>query len=743
MPWWNPLSWFGSRPSTEDDGTPRRGKRSSVDMGADHAGATPARPGYDPEWALGALSRFPWLYAGAMRRAADAASLPRFLVSRRDPGTRIEGHPFLDLLRDPSPWTTGEEFARQIFLDLSLNGNHLYLEALNPGADPEDRTALPVSLVRLHPARTTARTDRHAPVILGYVYAVGDGERFYPASQVRHVRYPSWEAGPEGLWGQGLIRALHDELRTELAATRQTMDTATNGRPDVVLSPKDPEDVWDEEIREEVRAAYLEQTRRGGPLVLGGAADVKSADWSPADLEMPALRDQNRRTVMAGLQVPPVVLGQETANYATAREQFRVYWQGIRHDVRLVDAQLTRTARRFDPDLEVRTDFSEIEALAVHRTDRLDRARKLVDMGATPAAALKAEGIQGVEVPDERIDMAAPLPPQDPEPRALDEAVARVLEAAMNRSRASRGAPQRALVGADDEDQDPAGAPSILVRARSGKEAADRAARVLVWRQWLQRSFQPGARLLNTAARRYLGAARSRYQRRLADGLSGRSYGLLVEAYGDGGLVAVRAAVDWDQILGETAEEAEIRDVIGRDWRRVWKLAADRTLGTLPVDGVKFDPDRPEVVGRIQKLARWMGRTNTDAIRAIVEDGLAEGLSVGDMQTKIAQSTAFSPRRALRVARTEATRAVNHGTLTAYREAAGKGVSMRKQWLTGGDNVRDSHDAMDQQIRDVDQPFTSGDGNEGMAPGDFDVAAEVVNCKCTMLPVVDGAPPQI
>lgn len=88
--------------------------------------------------------------------------------------------------------------------------------------------------------------------------------------------------------------------------------------------------------------------------------------------------------------------------------------------------------------------------------------------------------------------------------------------------------------------------------------------------------------------------------------------------------------------------------------------------------------------------------------------------------------------RALTIARTESTGAVNAGSLIYYQENDVKG----KSWSTSGDeNVRESHrHCEDQGIVKMDKPFSNGLMYPGDQSGD---AGEVINCRCVLVPEVE------
>jgi uncharacterized protein with gpF-like domain len=75
-------------------------------------------------------------------------------------------------------------------------------------------------------------------------------------------------------------------------------------------------------------------------------------------------------------------------------------------------------------------------------------------------------------------------------------------------------------------------------------------------------------------------------------------------------------------------------------------------------------------------------------------------------------------------------------------EAESAGVTLKKQWLsTIDDRTRDTHADLDGVTIDLDEPFEV-DGDTGDAPGQFSDPANNINCRCTMISVVEGFEPK-
>ena len=396
MAWFKPQSWGWFQRAMSAMIPPEQ-----IDHGASADGDYPRGPGYSPLSSMSAYSRFSYVYATIQRRAADMSGLPVVVYAghpERDPDAEIlTNHPIYQLLDRPNVDHTGEEFRRQLMVDLQLTGN-FYAGIVGVENQP------PSSLIRFHPETVQIVPNRYGRSIASYQVSVGDGGKKYSPDQILHIKTPSWESGPQGLYGQGVIRPLNDELKTFLAARTHQMKLAGQGRPDVVLSPADDGDMWGPDARKEIINSWGQMTDRGGPLVMSGSVKADFLNLSPRDMEYQQLNSEIIGSIMAATQTPPIILGRETANYATARQQDSVYWRGIQHDARLIDAKLTIEIASKFPEINgkrlyIRHDFSAVLALQIERGEQVQRAHLHILAGAAPAAAYAYEGLAGAPVP--------------------------------------------------------------------------------------------------------------------------------------------------------------------------------------------------------------------------------------------------------------------------------------------------------------------------------------------------------
>jgi SPP1 gp7 family putative phage head morphogenesis protein len=116
---------------------------------------------------------------------------------------------------------------------------------------------------------------------------------------------------------------------------------------------------------------------------------------------------------------------------------------------------------------------------------------------------------------------------------------------------------------------------------------------------------------------------------------------------------------------------------------------------------------------------RSVERTMLDEIGTRLAEGKKAGLSIQDMADSI-DYVVNNPAKALSIATTEVSRAVNTSAQTRYREAR----IGTNQWM--GIDPCDKCAQNDGEIVEIGQPFASGDSQPPAHP----------NCLCTLLPVI-------
>lgn len=403
-------------------------------------------PEYDPAGALRAVALSPWYHAAIASKAADLAMLPLRVESMT--GEAIERHAILDLLANPNGKrgnlngqsvavrpVVWRELCEQWVVDLETGGN-CYGHLLISGA-------LPVGLLWLPPTRVRPIANS-----LGSIagYAVDDGSGFggganLPCAAPRQsgivsahrfrARYDGTDIG-----GMAPTAPLDAVLTADMHATRRSAESSRKGRPDAIAAPPSgspplsPMQVA--QAQESVNKAFTAQDQ--GVAVVSGAIEITPLAWSPKEMEEAERSAMSRAAVLAVTGVPPVRVGLETANYATAREQSSQYWRGLCGVASRLEGLLDMIGACYSPPVRVRLDFRGVGPLQEDRGARLERVSVHITNGMSPARAYALEGFTDVAAEDfeasdtEQAD-TGDTSSDDPDGGAVDVAAQDLLDA--------------------------------------------------------------------------------------------------------------------------------------------------------------------------------------------------------------------------------------------------------------------------------------------------------------------------
>ncbi|MDW4520496.1 phage head morphogenesis protein [Staphylococcus saprophyticus] len=165
---------------------------------------------------------------------------------------------------------------------------------------------------------------------------------------------------------------------------------------------------------------------------------------------------------------------------------------------------------------------------------------------------------------------------------------------------------------------------------------------------------------------------------------------------------------------------------------------------------MQFDFPSPEVIiSAIEqpiefiKLVPTLQKHRNEVIKRI-RINITQGIMSGEGYTKIAKSLrediGMTKTQSLRVARTEAGRAMSQAGLDSAKVAKDNGLDMKKKWFATKDTrTRDTHRHLDGKAIPIDDNFHSS-GCIGQAPKLFvgiKSARENINCRCKLLYYID------
>lgn len=150
--------------------------------------------------------------------------------------------------------------------------------------------------------------------------------------------------------------------------------------------------------------------------------------------------------------------------------------------------------------------------------------------------------------------------------------------------------------------------------------------------------------------------------------------------------------------------------------------------------------DRPDLLPAVKVDGKRDLAWNRKHIASAITQGVLQGEGMDGVARRVRSVADMDYRAAMRTARTAMTSAQNAGRVDAYRRAEGMGVRVRKQWLATPDRrTRHSHRRLDGEVVGMDEGFSNGLKYPGDPEGGR--GGEVYNCRCTLVPVVDGADP--
>lgn len=299
-----------------------------------------------------------------VRLIAEAASAVPLLLY--EGGAEHDGHPLLDLLKNPRRGMDGGSFFETLYGHLLLSGN-AYIQRL-------DITDEVRELHVLRPERVTVEADENGwPVALTCRTGAQVHSLSLDAGEALHLTlfHPL-----DDHYGFAPLQAALMALDTHNAAgawNKALLDNSARPSGALIYAPKDGGNLNDEQferLKSELEEGYAGAVRAGRPLVLDGGLDWKAMSLTPKDMDFIEAKNSASRDIALAFGVPPMLLGipgdNTYANYAEANRAF----------YRLTILPLiTRTAKAlsgwlgpvYGADLRLEHDLDRIDGLALER----------------------------------------------------------------------------------------------------------------------------------------------------------------------------------------------------------------------------------------------------------------------------------------------------------------------------------------------------------------------------------------
>lgn len=676
----------------------------------------------------------PWVYACVNAIADDVATLPLKLLAA-DGKTPVEKHPALVLL----DYVNSEMDQARLFTEtsawLDLNGNAYWL--LDRPKDPVSIRPLPADKCRWGKSGKLEFRPK----------GTDDGMETYDRELV--IQFKAWSP-VSTIYGQSTIQAAAGSINLDdFIRQMQQAFTQRGGVPGQVLYIQGGNELDDDQqrrFRAQWDAVYGGAKNAGKVMMLNASLmKLESIQISTKDAMFVELAEQAVTEILAAIGVPPVRVGLlKHASYANANQQMRQYWDST---IRPRADGICNTLNEFllpmfgARGMKFAFDYSEVADL---QEDQNLRATRLVAATGGPFLTVnEARELDGKEplgpegnVVYRNAQANSPLGEKPPPPPQFLPGVPRPLGEMPN---GDATMPQ---------DETPAqGAGKDLPRAR--------VLAMSVTDQPPQHSHAKGRYDFGTPEHEAITkgfldsvepfveecrAAAARVQLKALHEVIGN----LRESQSGGKALLKETEPSIDAVLFDLTAAGKVYvQAILPLTEGALEAGAGRVLAMVEVGGAgggAWDVMAPEVIDYLRDKKfqiTTLPKTLHEDIRAALIDVRTNGGTTADMIARLQEmEPGLDGYSAERIAWTEMGEANNAGGHEAMRQ---NGIE-REEWVTAGDErVRDSHADANGQTVGIDEAFSVGD-SQLLFPGDGSLGAdagEVINCRCTTVPVVD------
>lgn len=657
-----------------------------------------------PVWQTGNASRYitegwsksPVVFACVLATADAVATAPLavMLTNRNGEQEPAPDSDLQHLLDRPNPSMDGAEFLQAVVVIAALSGFCVIEKERNSLGGVAALWPLRSDWVRPIPR------DQSAPAWEYRVPGRRDPFILEPEDVIVHTHAPSPTMGYTGTAPAsiafrelGIANAMADFLKA-------FFDRGALPVYGIIPSQKIVNQEQADAFRERVMGKYGGALRSAEPMLLTGVERVERLGFNFDELAYPQLRALSEVNICTAFRVPPILIGVQSgldagtySNYGQARKAF--YEDVIFSLWRRLDGALTRAlVPEFDTTgtLSVTFDTGDVSALQEDESALWQRA----------TSALQAGGIS-----THTFHRLLKIDPHGPDVIYQPFSVVPIPIAAQRRN-----APLPATVRMHPAPALSSGRATRGMEYGSDEHVQHWERRLTMLERWEQRFAEDLAPLME------------QQRQDILDGLV--SGGRAVRE------IDVSQPFDRDKWIRafQTTMRPLVQDII----REQANIAKDE-LGL----AFAFDVQDPRVIRamerQLQRFAEEVNRTTWDALKVSLAEGIDGGETIGQLAERVDAIMVDRIRSSKEaIARTEVTAASTIGTQESWRQS---GVVTGKEWISAMDNrTRDTHRNAHGQTVGLDDLFTVGSAT-GSGPGMMSSAAESVNCRCSIVAVLD------
>lgn len=671
-----------------------------------------------------------WLNRAVNVIANTVADVPWKVYVENADGERDEvpDHPLAELLWTPGPFTSGTELKRDMAARATLSGeNFLFIEN---GSSGEALSPVDVKRLQVLPSRFIKAVRFGADGMPSkYEYNQAGHEKSFDPEFIVHAKNFNPLSDTRGL---SVIDVAQNPILLNYYMHRHNSLFFKQGaNPGMVLtSPNKLNADSRQAIIDQLDSKYSGVEKSHKAMLADSGLTPHKIGIGAKEGEFVGLANLSRDEIVALLGVPPMIMGiNEFAHYANAEQQMRIFYQQTVKPITtlLVDAMNTQMlpiwyAKDVESQgLHIDADYTEIDVLQADQEIEQRTLTGYVQGGVmTPNEARMKIGLGPVD--DEKADTLKGSGPNPFENMTGDAG-----EESENPF---------------EENEDDEGTPRGLLGGRRllSAKATVKPTRVDQWKA-RDRDFIQAERRIERTMVAFFDEQLDRITSRLEDVPE-----LELAAPGNGSN-RIRFAMpehrkfsleDLGYIWLADDENQALLAVMRPLLEDLINQAGNGALAEVGASALfnVADPRVSAFLAQKELTLAGINGTTLELLQTIIADAAGEGVSVGEIGRRIRDQYKDMTRwRSETIARTEAVSGNNFAAIEGYKQS---GVVEKKEWLVAAGAAHPRHEltpGLDGQIVPIDSMFDVN-GFAMPTPGVGGPPEEVINCRCTVLPVI-------
>lgn len=624
----------------------------------------------------------------AVKAICDSAAQADYILKNYNSESEVSDRFLEDLMEKPNPLMSWTDFIQAVVGFSALYDEYFIIKTYSDTRKPND---LPLELWPFNPKdfQEVLETQGGLNRLTGWKYA----NTVYSLDEVIHSK---------GFNPSSLIRPVNptEVIKNEISISWQSLIFnkaffENSGTPSLALStPNALSQPQREQLKVWVDKEFKGASKAFKTILLESGLKAEHLSHSHTDMEFTEQSKYTREEILGIWRVPKSIFSiTDNLNYATSREQSRIFWEDTVLPVlnKIMWSINNEVVKPYNKDIYIEVDVSNVPAFKELLKEKIKTGLELKALGIPLNDIIEALKLPFKKYPwgntifvsfsdtpiDQIISGESKLPKDQPQEPAKSFTKS-VNEISMKSAQA------RVMFLKVHE---------YIESKMEGKVSGffyEQRKRALT-------AFSKGVQDYNT--------------KRFNDALDWEEEdNILISRMMPYITASVKAGVDYAEMFGIQARNQEVLKA------KISSLIAMQSK-------------------KITNINRTIKSQLTYNVSEAINDGIRNGLSASQMQDAILESVKgiynMAGNRALLIARTETTGAMNGGSMAYYTEAGIK----YKEWLNAGDaHVRDSHKDITPKVVSIFSKFSNGLMYPGDPNGD---PSEICNCRCSAAPWVE------